>query len=85
MLFTQYVVTKWNLNLFWLNPLFIFTFFIKGEKKKQIFKIISAFILIVLLGFAILPQTFYLVNLLLAGILFLKSLKYGFMYDRFNK
>ncbi len=85
MLFTHYVVTKWNMNLFWLNPLFIVTFFVKGEKKKKVFKIISVFILIIILGFAILPQTFYLVTLLLAGILFLKSLKYGFLYDRFNK
>jgi len=84
MLFTHYVVTKWNLNLFWLNPLFIITFFLKGEKKKTIFKIITVSILIVLLGFAILPQTFYLVNLLLAGMLLLKTLKYGFLYDRFN-
>ncbi len=85
MLFTDYVVTKWNLNLLWLNPLFILTFFLKEERKKMIFKIISVMILIVLLGFAILPQTFYLVNLLLAAILLLKSLKYGFLYDRFNK
>jgi len=85
MLFTDYVVTKWNLNLLWLNPLFILTFFLKEERKKMIFKIISVMILIVLLGFAILPQTFYLVNLLLAAILLLKSLKYGFLFDRFNK
>lgn len=85
MLFTDYVVTKWNLNLLWLNPLFILTFFLKGEKKKMTFKLISVMIIIVLLGFAILPQTFYLVNLLLAGLLLLKSLKYGFLYDRFNK
>jgi len=84
MIFTGYVVTKWNFNLLWLNPLFILVFFLKGHKRETVFKIISGFLIFTLVGFWILPQTFYMQNLILAFILLLKTLKYGFLKTRFQ-
>jgi len=84
MLFTHYIVTKWNFNLLWLSPLLLFTLFIQGENKTKLFKIISSLIILVFVSFLILPQTFYFVNLLLAGILLLKTLKYGFLKNKFQ-
>ncbi|HHH53508.1 MAG TPA: DUF4105 domain-containing protein [Bacteroidetes bacterium] len=85
MLFTHYIVTKWNFNLLWANPLFVSIFFLKGKNKERIFKIISISILFVFVGIMFLPQHFYLQNMLLAGILLMKSLKYGFLKHRFEK
>ena len=84
MLFTHYIVTKWNFNLLWASPLFLFTFFIKGKKKELLFKIISASILLAFIGTLFLPQNFYIQNLLLAAILLMKTLKYGFLKKRFG-
>jgi len=85
MVFTHYVVTKWNFNLLWANPLFVLVFFLKGKNKEFIFKIITVLILFLSVGIFLLPQKFYLQNLLLAAILLLKSLKYGFLKNRFLK
>ncbi len=85
MIFTHYIVTKWNFNLLWANPLFILVFFLKGKNKELIFKIISVLILFVFAGILFLPQKFYIQNLLLAAILLMKSLKYGFLKTRFTR
>ena len=85
MVFTHYIVTKWNFNLLWANPLFLFVFFLKGKNKELIFKIITVSILFVFAGILFLPQKFYLQNLLLAAILLMKSLKYGFLKTRFTR
>ncbi len=84
MVFTHYIVTKWNFNLLWANPLFWLVLFLKGEKKVLMFKIISVSILFLFAGILFLPQKFYLQNLLLAAVLFMKTLKYGFMKNRFE-
>ena len=84
MVFTDYIVTKWNFNLLWLNPLFVLVFFLKGHRRQLTFKILSVFLIFTLLGFWMLPQTFYLQNLILAFILLLKTLKYGFLKNRFQ-
>jgi hypothetical protein len=85
MVFTDYIVTKWNFNLLWANPLFLLIFFFKGKNKDLIFKIIAFSILFVFLGTLFLPQKFYIQNLLLAAILLMKSLKYGFLKNRFER
>lgn len=84
MLFTEYIVTKWNLNLLWLSPLFVLVLFFKGDNKTKLFKAINISIGFVILGFAVLPQTFYLANLLLAAVLLLKTIKYGFLKEKFQ-
>jgi len=84
MFFTHYVVTKWNFNVLWANPLFILTFLLKGERKILLFKVLSSFLVFTLIGSLILPQHFYPEILVLVVILLLKTLKYGFLNNKFN-
>lgn len=82
--FTDHTATKSNLNYLVFNPLYLF-FFIKNEKLRYgISVVLSVSLLIVLLGFAILPQEFNLAVLPIAGLLLLKIVKFGFFHKYFN-
>lgn len=82
--FTDHTATKSNLNYLVFNPLYLF-FFIKNEKLRYgISVVLSVSLLIILLGFAILPQEFNLAVLPIAGLLLLKIVKFGFFHKYFN-
>ena len=50
--------TKWNLNLLWLNPLFVYILFRLRKSNRIVLYITMACLVVVLIGFAWLPQQF---------------------------
>jgi len=84
MVFTHYLITKVNFNILWSNPMIIFVFLLKGKKKELLFKILSISFLVFILGSYFLPQEFYLTSIFVACILFLKTIKYGFLKQYFS-
>ena len=56
--FTIHWCTKWNLNLLWLNPLFVYILFRLRKSNRIVLYITMACLVVVLIGFAWLPQQF---------------------------
>lgn len=82
--FTDHTATLNNFNYMVFNPLYLFLFFKNVKLKYLISIILSILLLIVLLGFAILPQEFNMAVLPIAGLLLLKTVKLGFFHKYFN-
>lgn len=82
--FTDHTATKSNLNYLVFNPLYLFLFFKNVKLRYWVSVVLSGSLLIVLLGFAILPQEFNLAVLPIAGLLLLKTVKLGFFHKYFN-
>lgn len=83
--FTYYYITKLNLNLLWANPLLLGAFMIPEKWKPLLFRILAVCLLLVVPGFLVLPQNMYPEFIILAAILLLKVLKYGFLRNHFYK
>lgn len=81
--FTYYYLSKLNLNLLWANPLLLGVFMIPEKWKPLLFKILAVCLFLVVPGFLILPQNLYPDFVVLAAVLLLKVLKYGFLRNRF--
>ena len=56
--FTIHWCTKWNLNILWLNPLFLYILFRLRKSNRIVLYITIACLAVVLVGFAWLPQQF---------------------------
>lgn len=56
--FTIHWCTKWNLNVLWLNPLFLYILFRLRKSNRIVLYITMACLAVVLIGFAWLPQQF---------------------------
>lgn len=56
--FTIHWCTKWNLNILWLNPLFLYILFRLCKSNRIVLYITMACLAVVLIGFAWLPQQF---------------------------
>ena len=56
--FTIHWCTKWNLNILWLNPLFLYILFRLRKSNRIVLYITMACLAVVLIGFAWLPQQF---------------------------
>lgn len=82
--FTDHTATLNNFNYMVFNPLYLFLFFKNVKLKYWISIVLSILLLIVLLGFAILPQEFNMAVLPIAGLLLLKTVKLGFFHKYFN-
>ena len=81
--FTYYYLSKLNLNLLWANPLLLGVFMIPEKWKPLLFKILAVCMFLIVPGFVILPQHIYPEFIILAAVLLLKVLKYGFLRNRF--
>ncbi len=82
--FTDHTATKSNLNYLVFNPLYLFLLFKNVKLRYWVSVVLSVSLLIVLLGFAILPQEINLAVLPIAGLLLLKTVKLGFFHKYFN-
>ncbi len=56
--FTIHWCTKWNLNILWLNPLFLYILFRLRKSNRIVLYITMGCLAVVLIGFAWLPQYF---------------------------
>jgi hypothetical protein len=82
--FTDHTATLNNLNYLVFNPLYLFLFFKNVKLKYWISIVLSILLLIVLLGFAILPQELNMAVLPIAGLLLLKIVKLSFFHRYFK-
>jgi len=80
---TDHVPTKYNWNLWWMNPAFFLLLpFFNRSFRKKIAKFQFVILIALILGWFIIPQQFHLAVLPIVGILGVKSYKYGFlMFD----
>lgn len=77
---TDHIPTKYNWNILWMNPLFLFLVPFIPKKLRRFMAKIQFVILIAFLAlWFLIPQQFHLAALPMVGILGIKTYRYGFL------
>lgn len=77
---TDHIPTKYNWNVFWMNPLFLFLLpYMPKDPKRLVAKILFLILIAFLLLWFLIPQQFHLAVLPMIGVLGIKTYRYGFL------